>query len=101
MTPSQLATTSGTPAREIVRLEGLAEQVIRAGGSAEGFAADFAAALDAAVSAAPGRPAAAGLKSIAAYRYGLDFDPARRPRPRSPPRPGAGSRRSTPTLMPG
>jgi uncharacterized protein len=76
MTPPQLAQASGTPAREVVRLEGLAERVIRAGGSAEGFAADYAAALDAAVSAGPGRPAAAGLKSIAAYRYGLDFDPA-------------------------
>jgi hypothetical protein len=76
MTPPQLADASGTPAREIVRLEGLAERVIRAGGSADSFAADYAAALDAALAAAPGKPAGAGLKSIAAYRYGLDFDPA-------------------------
>lgn len=76
MTPAQLADASGTPAREIVRLEALAERVIRAGGSATGFAADYAAALDAALAAAPGQPRAAGLKSIAAYRYGLDFAPA-------------------------
>jgi uncharacterized protein len=69
-TPAQLEAASGTPALEVVRLEALAERVIRAGGDAAGFAADFAAALDAAAAGA------VGLKSIAAYRYGLDFEPA-------------------------
>jgi uncharacterized protein len=72
MTPVQLAEVSGTPAREIVRLEAVAESVARAGGDAAGFAADFAAALDAATAGG-----AVGLKSIVAYRHGLDFDPAR------------------------
>jgi uncharacterized protein len=70
MTPGQLAAVSGAPAHEIVRLEAVAEQVARAGGDAASFAGDFAAAL--AIAAA----SAVGLKSIAAYRYGLDFDPA-------------------------
>jgi uncharacterized protein len=70
MTPEQLAAASGAPAREVVRLEVLAEQVARAGTTAAGFAADFAAALDQATTNA------VGLKSIAAYRVGLDFDPA-------------------------
>ncbi len=66
-TPEQLAAASGTPAREIVRLEAVAEQVARGGTTAAGFAAGFSAALTAAVSGA------VGLKSIAAYRFGLDF----------------------------
>jgi uncharacterized protein len=71
MTPGQLAAASGAAAREIVRLEALAERVVVAGGGAAGFAAGFAAALDAAFAAG-----AVGHKSIVAYRYGLDFDPA-------------------------
>jgi uncharacterized protein len=70
MTPGQVAAASGAPAHEIVRLEALAERVARDGGDAAGFAGDFAAALAAATAGA------VGLKSIAAYRYGLDFDPA-------------------------
>jgi uncharacterized protein len=69
MTPEQLAAASGAPAREIVRLEALAERVARES-TATRFAADFEAALNAAAASA------VGLKSIAAYRYGLDFDPA-------------------------
>jgi predicted TIM-barrel fold metal-dependent hydrolase len=71
MTPGQLAAASGAAALEIVRLEALAERVAVAGGGAAGFAAGFAAGLDAALAAG-----AVGLKSIVAYRYGLDFDPA-------------------------
>jgi uncharacterized protein len=70
MTPAQVAAASGAPAHEIARLEAIAERVARAGGSAAGFADDFAAALAAATATA------VGLKSIVAYRYGLDFDPA-------------------------
>lgn len=71
VTPQQLAQVSGTPAREIVRLEAVAERVGRGGTDAVSFAARFAEALAAATAGA------VGLKSIAAYRYGLDFDPAR------------------------
>jgi predicted TIM-barrel fold metal-dependent hydrolase len=71
MTPGQLAAASGAAALEIVRLEALAERVAVGGGGAAGFAAGFAAGLDAALAAG-----AVGLKSIVAYRYGLDFDPA-------------------------
>jgi hypothetical protein len=71
MTPAQLEAVSGAPAYEIARLEFIAERVARGGGDAAGFAGDFAAALAAAAAAG-----AVGLKSIAAYRYGLDFDPA-------------------------
>jgi predicted TIM-barrel fold metal-dependent hydrolase len=71
MTPGQLAAARGAAALEIVRLEALAERVAVGGGGAAGFAAGFAAGLDAALAAG-----AVGLKSIVAYRYGLDFDPA-------------------------
>ena len=71
LTPGELAEVSGSPAHEVVRLEALAERVAAAGTSAAGFAADFATALAAAAQHA------AGLKSIAAYRYGLDFGPDR------------------------
>jgi uncharacterized protein len=70
MTPEQLEAASGATAREVVRLEVLAEQVARGGTTAAGFAGDFAAALERATADA------VGLKSIAAYRVGLDFDPA-------------------------
>ena len=71
-TPDELAAASGAPAREIVRLEAVAERVARLGTSGRGFAAAFETALAEAVAAG-----AAGLKSIAAYRFGLDFDPSR------------------------
>jgi predicted TIM-barrel fold metal-dependent hydrolase len=71
VTPDQLAQASGTPAHEIVRLEAVAEGAGRSGGDAASFAVRFAEALSAAM------VGAVGLKSIAAYRHGLDFDPAR------------------------
>jgi len=71
LTPPQLAQASGASAYEVVRLEAVAEQVARGGVSAAGFGALFAEALAAAARGA------VGLKSIAAYRYGLDFDPSR------------------------
>ena len=61
---------AGARVDEVVRLESVAEQAARSGdGSAAGFAGRFAAALSAQAAGA------AGLKSIVAYRYGLDFDP--------------------------
>jgi len=71
LTPGELADVSGAPAHEVVRLEALAEQVAAGGVSAAGFAAAFTRAL------AQAARHAVGLKSIAAYRYGLDFDPGR------------------------
>jgi predicted TIM-barrel fold metal-dependent hydrolase len=71
MTPAQLAAASGARAREVVRLEAVAERVIGSGGGAAGFAGAVTAALEDAFAAG-----AVGLKSIVAYRYGLDFDPA-------------------------
>ncbi len=72
-TPEQLAQASGAPARHIVRLEAVAEQVARAGTSAAGFADALARALAGAVASA----GAVGFKSVAAYRHGLGLDPAR------------------------
>jgi predicted TIM-barrel fold metal-dependent hydrolase len=65
-----MAAAAGAQVGEIVRLEHLAEQVATAGeATASGFAGRFAAALW-------DRTAGAlGVKSIVAYRYGLDFDP--------------------------
>jgi uncharacterized protein len=70
-TPAQLAEASGTPAYEIVRLEAVAERAARGGTAADSYAARFTEAL------ADAARDAVGLKSIAAYRYGLDFDPSR------------------------
>jgi uncharacterized protein len=70
-TPAEVADASGAPAYEIVRLEAVAERVARGGVSTAGYAASFVDSL-----AAAARDAV-GLKSIAAYRYGLDFDPWR------------------------
>ena len=70
-TPLELAQLSGTPAREIARLESIAERVASAGGGAAGFAGDLTAAVDQAAATA------AGFKSIAAYRGGLGLEPGR------------------------
>ena len=65
-----MAEAAGVPAGEVVRLEPVAEQAVLAGdGSAAGFAGRFAEVL------ARQAVAAAGLKSIVGYRFGLDFDP--------------------------
>ena len=70
LTPDEMATASGASAFEIVRLEQVAES-IAATTSASGFAADFGQELGARAASA------VGFKSIIAYRFGLDFDPAR------------------------
>ena len=71
LTPEQVAEVSGQSARQVVRLEAVAEQLAGTDVSADGFAAAYASAL---AKAAQG---AVGLKSIMAYRFGLDFDPER------------------------
>jgi predicted TIM-barrel fold metal-dependent hydrolase len=75
LTPEQMAEVSGQSAREVVRLEAVAEQLANGDVSADGFARAYAGAL---AEAAQG---AVGLKSVMAYRFGLDFDPER-PAPR-------------------
>jgi len=65
--PAELADLTGATAHEIVRLERVAEDVAAAGVGAAGFA-------DAVRSALATRTASAvGVKSIAAYRTGLDL----------------------------
>jgi predicted TIM-barrel fold metal-dependent hydrolase len=72
--PAELGRLAGATAHQIVRLETVAEQVVTTT-TARGFADAYRASLaDAAVGAV-------GLKSIAAYRVGLDLDP-RRPQAR-------------------
>jgi uncharacterized protein len=67
--PDRMAAVTGKPADEIVRLEAVAERVAAEGGDAAGFAARFEAALW------ERSRTARGLKTIVAYRHGLDFDP--------------------------
>jgi uncharacterized protein len=72
--PAELGHLAGATAHQIVRLETVAEQVVKTT-TATGFAEAYRSALGAASSEA------VGLKSIAAYRVGLDLDPGR-PEPR-------------------
>lgn len=60
----------GAPTREIVRMEAVAEEVAASGVTASGWAGAFAAELRRRAADA------VGLKSIVAYRFGFDFDPA-------------------------
>ena len=66
-----LAAWSGSPCRELVRLEALGEELLASGVAAGGYAAAFRARL-----AARG-PDVVGTKSIVAYRCGFDIDWAR------------------------
>jgi uncharacterized protein len=70
-TPAELAAISGSPALEIVRLESVAERVARSSPRPDRLGADLVAAVQHAAATA------AGFKSIAAYRCGLDFAPTR------------------------
>ncbi|MFD0476995.1 hypothetical protein ACFQ0B_58865 [Nonomuraea thailandensis] len=79
-----MAQACGAPADEVVRLESVAEQVAATGCAAGAFAGRFAEALG------ERTRTARGLKSVAAYRCGLDFDPAPRHGRRSPRPPGGG-----------
>jgi predicted TIM-barrel fold metal-dependent hydrolase len=67
--PLEMAAACGAAAAEIVRLETVAEDVAASGVDAAGFADRFASTL------AERARHAVGLKSVIAYRYGLDFDP--------------------------
>jgi uncharacterized protein len=70
-TPAELAGITGARSAEIVRLEAVAEALAEAGTGAAEFMAVFATELAARLQHA------VGVKSVIAYRYGLDFDPAR------------------------
>jgi predicted TIM-barrel fold metal-dependent hydrolase len=69
--PAELGDMANATAHEIVRLERVAEDVAAAGVGAAGFADAFRSAL------ATRTAAAVGVKSIAAYRTGLDLRPER------------------------
>jgi len=70
-TETGMAEISGRTAYKVTRLETVAEIVLLEGTSPATFISDYRAKL--AVEA----KGAIGLKSIIAYRYGLDFDPSR------------------------
>jgi uncharacterized protein len=71
LSPAEMAKLAGADTREIVRLEQVAEAVAAGGTSAAGFAGAFRNAL------ATRARDAAGVKSVAAYRVGLDLAAAR------------------------
>lgn len=64
---AELAELSGAPVSDVLRLERLAEDVVRAGTTAASFASDVTALLD------ERARTAVALKSIAAYRVGLEL----------------------------
>ena len=69
--PADVAGAAGAEYREVVRLERVAELLADSGVSADGFAAAYVTAL---------REATAGavaVKSVLAYRHGLNIDPSR------------------------
>ena len=67
--PAATAALAGQRADEIVRLEPIAEEVAAEGCDAAGFAGAFAARL------AERASSAVGLKTVVAYRTGLELDP--------------------------
>lgn len=67
-----LARLAGAPVSTVVRLEAVAEAVATSGVTAAGFGAAFVDAVGRELAAG-----AVGVKSIAAYRFGLDFEPRR------------------------
>lgn len=69
--PAELGGLAGAAAYEVVRLEQVAEEVAAAAGLAGGFADAVRGALAARTASA------VGVKSIAAYRTGLDLRPER------------------------
>ncbi len=69
--PAELAALSGAPARQVARLESIAERLAGSGGDAARFAGDLTAAVHQSAATV------SGFKSIAAYRGGLGFAPQR------------------------
>jgi predicted TIM-barrel fold metal-dependent hydrolase len=71
LTPDAHADLARADAREVVRLETVAEGLLESVGSARAFVAEYSSAL------AEASRSAVGTKSIVAYRAGFDIDPAR------------------------
>jgi predicted TIM-barrel fold metal-dependent hydrolase len=69
--PAEHADLASAAAREVVRLETVAEGLLERVDSARGFVAEYPSALEEA------SRSAVGTKSIIAYRAGFDIDPAR------------------------
>jgi uncharacterized protein len=69
--PDEMAAMSGAVAREVVRLESVAEDLAASGCTASAFPGAFREELWRRCAEA------VATKSIIAYRHGLDFDPAR------------------------
>ncbi|MCW2726250.1 MAG: amidohydrolase [Frankiales bacterium] len=69
--PAEMAAAAGARAGELVRLESVAEELSRTGVGAGEFASRYVEELWTRTTAA------VGLKSIIAYRHGLDFAPER------------------------
>ena len=69
--PDEMADAGDARSFEIVRLERLAEELVLDGCEADGFVEAYGRLLDERLRTA------VGVKSIAAYRIGLDFDPRR------------------------
>lgn len=75
LAPEAMARLAGAPGHEVVRLEAVAEAVARGGVGAGDFPDEYERALERAAAGA------VGLKSVAAYRGGLAFDPTPPTRP--------------------
>jgi predicted TIM-barrel fold metal-dependent hydrolase len=73
LSPTDLGRCSGARAREVVRLETVAESIAEQGVEPGEFADRFATALAHTVASTN----AVAVKSVAAYRIGFDFDPSR------------------------
>ncbi|WP_405139858.1 amidohydrolase family protein [Sphaerisporangium sp. NBC_01403] len=71
LSPAEMASASGARVDEVVRLEAVLEELAGTAPSAGGLRDGFREALR------QRTRGAVGLKSIVAYRYGFDFDPAR------------------------
>ncbi len=75
---SEVSRISATPVHQILRLESLAEEVMTDDADPAQLADRFADRLAAALAdRLAGDPPVVACKSIAAYRHGLDLDPAR------------------------
>jgi hypothetical protein len=71
LSPGEHAEAASATAREVIRLETVAEGLLERVDSARAFVAEYASALEGA------SRSAVGTKSIIAYRAGFDVDPAR------------------------
>ncbi|MFK0007855.1 amidohydrolase family protein [Paenarthrobacter sp. NPDC090520] len=71
LNPEQMGQSAGQRASEVVRLEAVAESIVESGVTAKSFPERYVQAL------ANATTHAVGVKSIIAYRWGFDFEPAR------------------------